>query len=403
MIEETSLSLRPSRTRLSTVRQMSQFTSLVRHSILFKYQTIASIRSFRHLFTECLFECFQVSLSLSVRLLSALFRVNVLDRFSREQQVRSLARSIQAPFLPSSCRLCLVSIALAPVRLTGRRDAAASALSRRAALRSRARSRRCNDGRNLDADTGDSHGVPLGSLRGIEIRADRKRRFRSRDRSIDLSIDVADFPSSGRSHRTLQDDPATFHRSFSRSSLHSQSKRKKERRNPEQREFDLFPRFFLFFFYTKRDEFAHRLKLNLAVEARGPRLFPRRGKRLFHEDVESGVPKRPSCSRSYLAFGAGVEWRLSFLPTLGLPPACLSLPPPRDHREPTTHSSRIYAITTPCSTPCGRCTSSTRLPFFLNSPLSRSPEGLGEAANRCGQTGFLSLRELLSLYIKKNN
>lgn len=83
---------------------------------------------------KCLFECFQVYPPPFAFLLT-LF--NVLDRFYRERQARSLARSHRVPFLlsPYCLHLVPVSITLAPVRLTGRDDdAAASALSRVALL-----------------------------------------------------------------------------------------------------------------------------------------------------------------------------------------------------------------------------------------------------------------------------
>lgn len=70
--------------------------------------------------------------------LVTLFRINALDRFPREQQVRSKCLFL---FPPTLClHLVLVSITLAPVRLTGRRRRQRTFTSR-ADFRSRARNR----------------------------------------------------------------------------------------------------------------------------------------------------------------------------------------------------------------------------------------------------------------------
>jgi len=133
--------------------------------------------------------------------------------------------------------------------------------------------------------------------------------------------------------------------------------------------------FFFFFFFLIQSETSSQSTWTTRGRSSPRDSFSRR-EEFFYAEYAKRNSEKAECSRSYLPFGAGVEWRLSFLPTLGLPPACLSLPPPRDHREPTTHSSRIYAITTPCSTPCGRCSSSTRWPllfFFLNSDTFSRP------------------------------
>lgn len=101
---------------------------------------------------------------------------NVLDRFYRERQARSLARSHRVPFLlsPYCLHLVPVSITLAPVRLTGRDDAAASALSR-VALLSVACVQNYYDGRNTSADDTGHRRIHRASL-GRSLRSSRREK-----------------------------------------------------------------------------------------------------------------------------------------------------------------------------------------------------------------------------------
>lgn len=135
-----------------------------------------------------------------------------LDFIQRSRSIlsrttRPFARSHRAPFLlsPYCLHLVPVSITLAPVRLTGRDDAAASALSRVALLsvacaellrrakhlgrrHGHRRIRRASLGRSLRSSRREKRSI---RDRFTEIRApDWKRRFRSvhsRDRSIPRS------------------------------------------------------------------------------------------------------------------------------------------------------------------------------------------------------------------------
>lgn len=355
---------------------------------------------------KCLFECFQVSSSASPRLYFALAFSIDLSENNKLRSARSLARSLQVPFLlsPYCLHLVLVSITLAPVRLTGR-------CCRQRTFTSRAAFGRVFGNQAVwrvqHLSAGDATLTNRRSLPGIPFDifslsgSDRTRNSRRPEktlpltRSIDPSIDTADFPSSGCSH-WIQDDPATFHRSFSRSFLpQKEIKRKRKERKIRSISRSSFVSFF--FFYTRRNEIA--IDVNYSRSKLAPRLFfPTRNFRRAVRKAEFRIGRE--CSRSYLPFSAGVEWRLSFLPTLSLPPACLSLPPLRDHRAPTTHSSRIYAITAPCSTPCGRCSSSTRWPllFFLNFVLSRGPrKGSMKLLTDAAKQDFHEF----SLYVKK--
>ena len=173
-----------------------------------------------------------------------LFRINVLDRFSREQQVArslySLPPNTFSSFPPYCLHFVLVSITLAPVRLTGRRRRQRTFTSRAAFGIAFAESLRAT-GRNTATLSGPARAlreVDLSSIflsvearldRFAEIPADRKRRFRSthsHDRSVPRSMPRGTFPSYGRSH-WVQDDPATFHHFFTAIVLAFHKKKKK--------------------------------------------------------------------------------------------------------------------------------------------------------------------------------
>lgn len=160
---------------------------------------------------------------------------NVLDRFYRERQARSLARTECLFFFSPYClHLVPVSITLAPVRLTGRDDdAAASALSR-VALLSVACAELLRRAKHLGRRTRTPTDPPSFAREIpsdlLAARSDRSRSLRRNSRarlekalplgplarSIDPSIDVANFPSSERSH-WIRDDPRRFTVFFSRS------------------------------------------------------------------------------------------------------------------------------------------------------------------------------------------
>lgn len=143
---------------------------------------------------------------------STLFRISVLDRFTREQQA---PRSLQVPLL-SSPRPRVNYSRTCP---TDRPTPPASALSRVAGcFRSRVRKSRYTQ-RVKHLSVGDRFqgfspfdllsAEAIGRDRSAEIRADRKRRFRSRDRSIPRSI-PRDFPSSGLVHTGSKTIPRRF-------------------------------------------------------------------------------------------------------------------------------------------------------------------------------------------------
>lgn len=123
------------------------------------------------------------------------------------------------------------------------------------------------------------------------------------DRSISRSISRI-LLSFERSH-WIQDNPATipFHRSLI---IVLNLRRNDERKRSEKNERSL-----------------KKKKKRGATNLRSPRIiFKNSSSKLFSARTRVKFRKKVVCSQRYLPFGAGVEWRLPFLPALGLPLAC---------------------------------------------------------------------------------
>lgn len=260
-----------------------------------------------------------------ISLLLTLFCINVLDRFSREQQVRSLAPS---PLFSSFPLLSSPRVNYSRTCPADRPTPPPAHFHESRCFRSRVRNRYY--GRNTSA--GDAGPLDLLSAIAPPNRSE-KALPPSRDRLIPRSIPRTFSPPN------VHTGPKVM---FHFVSFRDRSYRKKEIKGRKKEEmwssenFEISFRFFFFFFllyeFAKSTWITRGRRLSCPLSWRG--LFPRGCKTEFRKDRE--------CSRNHLPFGTGVEWRLSFLPTLSLPPACLSLPPPRDHRDYTQFTDLRY-------------------------------------------------------------